>query len=551
MEEEIKKLIEGEVSSTRKMLDLYSHDTSLFEVRPELIVFPKNPDDIKKLVKYVTQKKSDNQHIAITARSGGTDMSGGSINDSIILAFEKHFNKIGTIRNNKIKVEPGVYYRNFDKKTKAHKKIMPSYPASREICMVGGMVANNAGGEKSLVYGKTERYVRSLKVVLADGNEYTIKPLKKEELDKKIKQSNFEGVIYKQLFKLLDDNYEHIKNSKPPVTKNSTAYNLWNIWDRETGVFDLTQLFVGSQGTIGIITEIEFGLVDYKPESGLLVGYVENLHDLAKIIQVVLKHKPTSFEAFDDQTIKFATRFFFQFIKTLGFWKWLKTAIAFIPDALILAKDIIFERHFPRLVMLVEFEGTDQDEITNKLHDLKLDLKQFDLDTEIADTKGKSERYWLMRRESFNLLRKNVKNKHTAPFIDDLVVPPYDLPKFIPELEKVLEKYNLLETIVGHIGDGNFHIIPLMDLTDKKERDKIEPCLNEVIKLVKKYNGSISGEHNDGLIRGPFIEKMYGKKMFDLFVDTKKIMDPYNIFNPHKKTDATWKYSHVHMRDHF
>ncbi len=546
MRDELKKLLDGDVVQTPKALRKYSHDTSLFEVKPELVVFPKNVKDLRKLVRYATHQKKKDSKISLTARSGGTDMSGGAVNDSIIIAFEKYFTHTGNIKNNKIKVEPGVYYRDFDAKTQRYNKMMPSYPASREIAAVGGMVANNAGGEKSLVYGKTEKYIPQLKVILADGNEHILKPINKKQLDKKMKESTFEGQLYKKIFNIVDKNYDFIKKSKPPVTKNSTAYNLWNVWDRENDVFDLTQLFAGSQGTLGLVSEIEFKLVDVKPKSGMVVGYLESMGGLGDVIHTVLRHKPTSFEVFDDQTIKFAMRFFLQFRKTLGWWGLFKLAISFLPDAFILLRGGL-----PKLIFMVEFEGDTQDEIENKLHDLNKDLEPYDAITELAKSITQEKRFWLMRRESFNLLRKNVKGKHTAPFIDDIVVPAETVPEFIPRIEKIIKKYDLLETLVGHIGDGNFHIIPLMDLTDQKERDKIEPCLREVIRLVKEFNGTISGEHNDGLIRGPFIDDMYGDKMYKLFKEVKSAFDPHKIFNPHKKTDANWGFSKRHIRDHF
>lgn len=179
-------------------------------------------------------------------------------------------------------------------------------------------------------------------------------------------------------------------------------------------------------------------------------------------------------------------------------------------------------------------------------------LKGFKLQAlEEDETAAKAWKFRIMRRESFNLLRKKVRDKHTAPFIDDLVVPPKHLPVFLPKLRTIVNKYQLLATLAGHMGDGNFHIIPLMKIEDPKERAKLQPAMREVNELVLKYGGSLSGEHNDGMIRGPWLEQMYGKKMVDLFKETKKIFDPDNIFNPHKKTDADWEYSMSHIREHF
>ena len=156
-----------------------------------------------------------------------------------------------------------------------------------------------------------------------------------------------------------------------------------------------------------------------------------------------------------------------------------------------------------------------------------------------------------MRRESFNLLRSKVKDKHTAPFIDDLIVPPANLSAFLPRLRIIIKKYKLLATIAGHIGDGNFHVIPLMKIEDPHERHKLQPAMKEVNELVLEYGGSISGEHNDGMVRGPWLERMYGPTVFGYMKDVKQLYDPQNIFNPHKKTDADWDFSFSHIRKHF
>ena len=167
------------------------------------------------------------------------------------------------------------------------------------------------------------------------------------------------------------------------------------------------------------------------------------------------------------------------------------------------------------------------------------------------ETEEKSRKFWLMRRESFNLLRSKVKDKHTAPFIDDMVVRPEHLSEFLPQLRAIIVKYKLLATIAGHLGDGNFHVIPLMKIEDPKERAKLQPAMKEVNTLVIKYGGSVSGEHNDGMVRGPWLEQMYSPSVLGYMKELKSLYDPTNIFNPHKKTDANWDYSFSHIRERF
>lgn len=537
----------GDIDDSAATLDLHSHDASLFELRPQVVVYPKNSADISVLITTTNKLRSDIPSLSITARSAGTCMSGGAINDSVIANFTKYFTTIGTVTPTSAQVQPGVFYRDFEVETFKHGALMPSFPASRDLCTVGGMVANNSGGEKSLEFGKIERFINELKVVFADGNEYVVKPLNLKELKVKMATKTYEGELYKNLYELIESHYDVIKAAKPHVSKNSMGYNLWNVWDRETGIFDMTQLLVGAQGTLGLTTDINFKLVPNPKHQGTLVMFLRSTDDLGSFINKVMEHKPAAFEGFDNYTLMLSFKLFFSFHKLIGWKENIKLAFQLLPNALMLFRGI------PKMVMLAEFTGETPEEVSQKVHALRLDMEPFHHETlfEEDDSEAKERKFWIMRRSSFQLLRSKVKDKHTAPYIDDFVVNPEHLPKFLPELRAILKKYKLLATIAGHMGDGNFHIIPLMKLEDKDERAKLRPSMIEVDELVLKYKGSLSGEHNDGLVRGPWLERMYGKDVLELFKQTKKIFDPHNIFNPHKKSDANWDYSFSHIRDHF
>lgn len=547
LKDDLAKLIKGDVQNSAAIKDEFSHDASMFELRPEVVVSPKDSSDVQKIVAYVAKNKKKNPELAITARSAGTDMSGGAIGESIVLNMKRYFTEIVSVSRTAAQVQPGVFYRDFEPATLRHDALLPSFPASRDLCTVGGMVANNSGGEKSLQFGKTEDYVTSLQVVFADGKEYTVKPINKNELDKKCRQKDFEGRVYREVFELVDKNYDEIKSAKPNVSKDSTGYHMWNIWDRKTGIFDLTKAIVGSQGTLGIVTDINFRLIPAPKNSGTLVIFVKKTKHLGGIINDTLKHKPATFEGFDNHTLMLSFKLFFYFRKKLGLLGMMKLGLQLLPDALILMRGI------PKMVLLVEFNGETEAIVAEKVHALRLDLQKYGADMlfEEDETEAKARKFRIMRRESFNLLRQKVKDKHTAPFIDDLVVLPKHLPEFLPELRRIIEKYKFLATIQGHFGDGNFHVIPLMKIEDSREIAKIEPAMKEVNALVFKYGGSMSGEHNDGMSRGPWLSQMYAPEIMEHFRTLKRIFDPENIFNPKKKTDADWQYSMDHLREHF
>jgi FAD/FMN-containing dehydrogenase len=540
----------GDVDSSDETRNTFSHDASLFELVPQLVVSPKNEQDLQALINAVNESKNTLPDLSLTARSAGTDMSGAAITESVLVNFRKYFIKIEHVTPTSARVQPGVLYKDFEVETLKHKALMPTYPASRDLASVGGLVNNNSGGEKSLEYGKTQNFVSELDVVFSDGVTRKVKPLTKAELDVKMKQKDFEGKMYRQLFILIDGNYDKIKAARPHVSKNSAGYYLWDVWDRETGIFDLTQLICGAQGTLGLVSDIHFKLVPARPHSGLLVMFLKNINDLGELIPKVLEHKPATFESFDDQTLWLSIRFMPSFLKMLGPKRFIHLLITLIPDGLQLLRGI------PKLILMVEFNGQTEDEVRQKIRVLHSDLKKKRAIYEINGfeedpTEGKSEKFWIMRRYSFQLLRSKVKDKHTAPFIDDFIVNPQYLTEFLPKLRKIITKYKLFATIAGHMGDGNFHVIPLMKIEDPKERKKLEPAMREVNNLVLHYHGSLTAEHNDGMIRGPWLETMYGKEIVDMFKQAKKIMDPDNIFNPHKKADADWDYSMAHIREHF
>jgi FAD/FMN-containing dehydrogenase len=535
--EELQSHLEGEILNDEVTREHYSRDASLFQITPTAVAFPKSVHDVEALVRYANKKKGK---VSLTPRSAGTDMSGGPLSDSIVVDMNRYFTKVLHVGGGKAITEPGVFYRDFEKKTLEHDLLLPCYTASRELCTVGGMTANNSGGEKTLTYGKTENYVTELDVVLADGKSYTLKALNKTQLAAKMKQQDFEGKLYRDTYKLLEDNYDLIKAAKPDVSKNSAGYMLWNVWDRET--FDLAQLFIGSQGTLGFITKITFRLIKPKKKSRMLVIFLNDLTHLGDIVNKVLAFKPESFESYDDHTLSLAIQFFPELLKAMKGKNLFNLGIQFIPEML-----TVLTAGMPKLILMAEFTGDSDYEVQKRAYAAQANLVGITLRSLVTKKKSEGKKYWIVRRESFNLLRHHIKGKHTAPFIDDIVVKPAQLPTFLPELNAVMKDYNLIYTIAGHVGDANFHIIPLMDLSKPESRKIIPELSRRVYDLVLKYGGSITGEHNDGLIRTPFLRQMYGDKVYGLFEDVKDIFDPEGIFNPGKKVGANMPYAMNHL----
>ncbi|KKR51331.1 MAG: Oxidoreductase [Candidatus Curtissbacteria bacterium GW2011_GWA1_40_16] len=542
--QDLSKITKGEVSDDAKTLTQFSHDASLFEIKPQVVIFPKDEEDVEAVVSYVSKNKDKHPELSLTGRSAGTDMSGGAIGDSIVVSFTKYFNKTPTVNGNIATCQSGVYYRDFEAETLKRGLIFPSYPASRELCAMGGIFNNNSGGEKSLQYGKTEKYVKRVRGVLSDGKAYDIKALDEKGLKAKIGKNDFEGKIYKKMFELIDSDYDLLKKAKPDVSKNSSGYNLWDVYDRETKIFDLTKLWVGAQGTLGIFLEGDLELVPVHKHREMLIIFLHDMSHLGQIINEVLELKPESFESYDDNTLKLALRYFPEFAKQLGLLGTIEAGLAFFPAFF----DLFTGRSLPKLVLQVDFTSNDLSEVEQKIKTLREKLKPFHPQTQIAEDSAE-KRYWLVRRESFNLLRKKIRDKHTAPFIDDFDIKPEYISEVIPQITDILKKHpEFVFTVAGHVGDGNFHIIPLVDIKNPVVRQLIPQIADEVYAIIIKYKGSITAEHNDGLIRTPYVEKMFGEKVYKLFEETKRIFDPENIFNPRKKVGGSLDFAMKHLR---
>jgi FAD/FMN-containing dehydrogenase len=537
--------IEGDLEFSEEVLEKYSRDASLFKVVPHAVVWPKSSADIQIVIMFVREYKLEFPWLSITARAAGTDMTGGAIGEGIILDTTKYMNAESVdIEKLEASVEPGVFFRDFEKETLPNHISLPIYPASKSLAALGGMIMNNCGGEKTLRYGQINNFVNEVVMNLSDGNQYTFKKLNREELDVKLSQTDFEGEIYNKMYSLITENYDVIKNAKPKTSKNSSGYQLWNVYDKEKDTFDLSQLFVGSQGTLGIMSDAKVRLIKTREHKRLVVLFLKEWQGLPDIVNKLLPVGPESMETFDDVTLKLGIRFMPQIAKNLG-QSFFSFALKFLPEVLMGIRML----GLPKLIVLVEIVEDTEEEAILKTKMVKEAMDNMKVLSRVVDTEEESEKYWAMRRESFALLRKSVKTKKTAPFIEDVCVLPKHLPEVLPQIISVLKQYGINVNIAGHAGSGNLHIIPLMDLSDPAERSKILDVSDKIYEIIIKYGGTITAEHNDGIIRTPYVVDMFGINVYQIFQKTKNIFDPENIFNPGKKVGGTKEYIKDHMAE--
>ncbi len=544
MEQLIKQLeqaLSGTITTSLAARNSVKHDRSLFEITPDAVATPTSVDDIKKIVKFVTKSKPTHPTLAITPRGAGTDMTGAAIGSSIVLEMLK-LNKSDYFKGAIVRAQSGALLYDLGRMLSAHNLELGSSPSSRDYSTIGGMVANNSAGEHSYVYGNTAHWVRSLGVVLADGNRYTLKPLSKNELFKKISEPTYEGRLYAHLYGILNKNYDVIKNARPHTTKNSSGYNIWDVWNKEDGIFDITQLFTGSQGTLGIITDATIECVRSYKYSGSLLVQVKTPLQLDRALKCIKQHSPLSIEGFEGFTFMQGARSFSTLRKQLGTREYSKQQARLVPSII---KSGSKGAH---TLLMVEFGAADEASLLSKLEKLFTELTAAKITSEISVENTSQTPVRRMRQSTAALLRNQIKSLYASPIIDDLAVHPSHVAEFLPKLRKLLRKHRIPAVIHGRYGDGNFRVLPLKKDGLKITPEKLEATLRDLTQLVISYGGTLSAEHGDGMIRGPWLQAQFGTEIYQIFKEVKELFDPLYIFNPHKKTDASWEYSTLHLK---
>lgn len=480
----IVKDFSGDVVTDEKTLSEHATDASVFRVYPKGVYFPKTVADIVSLVRGVEDGES------ISVRAGGTCMTGGSLTEGYIVNLTRYMNKVSidpTART--ATVEAGAYFRDIEEAARQHGLMFAPYPSSHLIAGIGGMIGNNASGEKSLRFGATIDNVRSLEVVLADGEVITTGP--------HVPQTEYEQTVST----LYAQYAEKLRTAMGKVKKVASGYRLDRVMKGSD--IDLTPLFVGTQGTLGIVTKAVLSLVPIPQNTVLYLIPINSIHDLPHILSDILAKNPESVETFDIHTFECAR--------------------TYMPDQ---AQKI--ERFFtPETTALI--------------------LAQFDTDVDIHGEKITDpdivDAAWKIRRSSYSLVRDHHREGERAvPCVEDSIVPIEYFDQFVQGLVAIVEKYGLRYAFHGHIADGALRIIPLFDFTDSHVAEKIIGFTREVVSLIKSLGGNLSADHSDGIIRSPFLREFYGDELYRVFEEIKKIFDPRGILNPHKKVGGSEEY---------
>lgn len=506
----------GEVIASAGVRKHFSTDGSIFKILPSLVVYPKNENDVRKTARFCWQLAERGRTMPITARSAGTNQSGGAIGSGIIMNFAAHMNRILEYdgKSGVVVAEPGLNYGRLEQTLHTHGRFLPPYPSSVEFSSIGGAVAENSGGEKSLKYGQTLKYVKNLRVVLANGEAIEVKKLNKRELSRKLGLSTLEGQIYRELDKLIEENHETVAKSRLNVSKNTAGYNLADI--KQKGSFDLTPLLVGAQGTLGVITEVTLGTEPYNPATTLLVALVDDAKVAQECISEVLKFSepPSSIELIDKSVLELADKH----------------------NPNLLAG--VINKPFASLVLIMEFDDTNAKVQKRLAAKAKKVLERYELNPMVeSDTTAKDHIKKIHR--AISAAMSHAEGKVPLPVIDDGIVPVEHLAEFLEASRQLLSSQRVTSVLWGQGGDANLHIQPFLDLSEIGDVQRVFKLLQDYCKLVANFGGSTSGEYNDGRLRAPYLKDLYGEEVYGLFAQVKQIFDPYGIMNPGVKINVT------------
>lgn len=525
--------LSGEVLVSDSAREFFSHDASILELKPTLIIYPRTTNDIRKVARFTWQLAEKGHILPMTARGSGTDQTGAAIGKGAILVFPAHMNKILELdsKQKMVRLQPGLNFKSLQETLHTHGLFLPPYPASYQYSTIGGAIANNTAGEKSLKYGQMRAWVDRLEVVLADGEVIQTSRLSRREVDKKKGLANMEGEIYRAVDGILADNAELINKytQQLQVSKNSVGYELAKVRKRD-GSIDLTPLFVGSQGTLGIITEGILRVETYTPHTSLVVSAFADIDSALDALDGIRALNPSAIEMVDKHLLEFVA-------KNQGNKVYQEVTG---PDGGV-----------PEILLFTEFNDRGERNREKRVKKLLKLLQNKTIASTIASNTDDQEKLWSIRHSAAAVVNYDQSGKTAIPIIEDGIVPFSAFRSFIDDVYEMFTRHHLEVAIWGHAGDANIHIHPLLDLRKTVDRQKAFKLMDEYYKLVLKYGGSIAAEHNDGRLRAPYVAAQVGEEMADVYAQIKAAFDPHGTLNPGVKTGTELKEVAAMLRDSY
>ena len=516
--DELRAALAGDVHFDSASRAMHATDASVYQIVPLGVVTPRSRDDVVQVVRLCRQ-----HGVSITARGGGTSQAGQAIGAGLSLDFSRYMNRVLDLDTAAatVTVEPGIVLDELNELLKPHGLHLPLDLSTSDRATIGGMIANNSAGTRSIIYGKTIDYVESLDVVFADGSSAQIGALSPESLQAKLAQQDLEGAAYRTVRRLGSELEAEIRQRYPRIMRRVGGYNLDEFIPgdeaaRSSEPFNLARILVGSEGTLGLSVAATMRLLPLPPRRALCSVQFADLLEAMSATPVILEHGPSAVELIDR----------FMLDKTRG-------RIEFAPLRSFIHGD-------PGAVLLVEFFGESEEELSGKIERLKTDLEARGLGNYLYRALEAEEqaRIWELRRAALGLTMSQTGDAKAISFVEDTAVPPQRLRDYIENFQEILAKYDTQAGFYAHASVGLLHIRPVINLKSAQGVERFEAIAAEVADLVLEYGGALSGEHGDGLVRAPFQEKMFGTAIYNAFCEVKAAFDPSNMLNPGKIVHA-------------
>lgn len=518
----LRSLIKGEVLNDKASLISYATDASVYYEEPIAIVIPECISDIEKALKFANEHK-----LSIIPRAAGTSLAGQVVGYGLVIDISKHFSNIIEVNNEEkwVSVEPGVILDELNRHLASYGLFFGPEASTANRCMIGGMVGNNACGLHAVVYGTTRDHLLEVSGYLSDGSFVTFKPLQKNELNKKCELPTLEGAIYRNIKATLDNkrNRTEIVSSYPDkrLIRRNNGYALDQLLNTDpftgNGVpLNVAKLIAGSEGTLLFITEVKLNLVELPPvEKALVCAHFKTINNALKANIIALKHKVRAVELMDDIVLNASKNNIEQ------------------------AKNRFFVEGNPKALLMIELAFNNKQQLNLAVDNLIADLKESELGYHFPVLHAQDmNKAWNLRKAGLGIMANIPGDTRSITVIEDTAVHTDVLPDYIAEFSKIMKSYGEECVYHAHAGTGEIHLRPRLNLKKQQDIEKFEQLAWDIAKLVKKYNGSLSGEHGDGRLRGQFIPYMFGDHVYSLLKELKSVWDPNNIFNPGKIIDT-------------
>lgn len=519
---DLQQALKGELKTDSLYTLMYATDASAYREEPLAVAFPFDNEDIHTIIGYCSK-----EYIPLIPRTAGTSLAGQVVGKGLIVDVSRHLTKIIEINAEEryAIVQPGVIRDELNRVVAKHELFFAPETSTSNRCMIAGMVGNNSCGANSLTYGSTRDHILSIKAILHDNSEAEFGPLTKEEFEQKLTLQSAEGELYRGLKQLLEVKIlqEEIKIQFPDplLRRRNNGYaldELFNscVFSATDKKFNFCELIAGSEGTLCFITEIKVNLAPFPPKhKGLLCIHTNTVMDALNVNLIALKYKPQAVELMDNEILQL-TR-----------------------DNIEQSKNRFFVEGNPGAIVIVDFAEESEEILREKCTQLETDARRADLGTHFPLITGADMRkVWDLRKAGLGILSNMPGDAKPVPVIEDTAVNPQVLPQYIEEFDQILKKYRLSCVYHAHIGTGEIHLRPVLNLKNPADVEMFHTIALESAKLVKRYHGSLSGEHGDGRLRGEFIPLMLGDVVYAAFKELKKQWDPKGIFNPGKITDT-------------